>query len=156
MLAPLPTCLPWGDLISRGPKPFNCCLLGGSWRPQHGYWRVWQACEGPSWGQQAYGESTVWVLLTSSSFRLQVDPTWWFQEGQNHAPTISVTTTSSSSTTTTGPQGGGRGDHDHVGGEGGAEQRCTMYECIYVFTCIYIYTCICMYLLYVYPSCFEI
>ena len=43
----------------------------------------------PSWSQQADGDSTAWVLLTSSSFRLQVDPTWWLQGDLNgHAPSI--------------------------------------------------------------------
>ena len=45
---------------------------------------------GLSWGQQTHGDGTVCVLLASSSFWLQVDPTWWRQDGQNHAPTISV------------------------------------------------------------------
>ena len=45
---------------------------------------------GPSWGLQAYGESTVWVLLASSLFCLQADPTWRLQGDQEHAPTIGV------------------------------------------------------------------
>ena len=52
--------------------------------------RLCWACNGPKWGQQTYGESTSWVLLALSSFWLQVDPTWWLQDVQNHAPTIGV------------------------------------------------------------------
>ena len=42
------------------------------------------------YGMVAYGQSTRWVLLASSSFLLQVDPTWWLQDNQNHAPTMGV------------------------------------------------------------------
>ena len=45
---------------------------------------------GLSRDQQTYGGSTVCVFVASSSFWLQVDPAWWLQDGQNHAPTMSV------------------------------------------------------------------
>ena len=48
------------------------------------------SCKGPSQGQQAYGESASWILLTSSSVLLEVDPIWLLQHGQEHALTTGV------------------------------------------------------------------
>ena len=101
----------WWLQDDQNPAPTMSVLapLPPSLLPQHGYTgRVLEACKGPSCGQQAYGESTVWVLLASSAFWLQVDPRWWLKDDKNHAPTIGVT------------RRGWRGDHDHGrGGEGG-------------------------------------
>ena len=44
----------------------------------------------PGQGQAGASRPTIWVLLASSSLWLQVDPTWWLQDDQNHAPTIGV------------------------------------------------------------------
>ena len=87
-------------------------------------WLSWRVLEGD---QQACGES-IWVLLASSSFWLQVDPTWRLQDDQNHAPTIAETFLRVKGL----PPGGG----PYQGGGGGTRHH--------VYVCVYIYICVCI------------